>query len=304
MFYVAHRLFAAHDRRLGALAAAALAERVSADQVFLPFCDTDEEDLVAEVKGRRLFELDCQRLAHLTGMLAILHGPSLDDGVCMEIGYAAALGVPVVVFTTDFQTYGITDTGPELAFADPLVETVATEIVRAGRLGAADGSSGRFASFAGRNNAQLAEGLFRAADRVCVLTRAAHADPQQRSHATVFVEPSPYGATRRWEELAQRRSLGVHRYDARRWEAADPLTAAAQDWARARGCNTLLVDISGPETPPGAAILIGAGLATGAHIVAYCPRPIWTFASGREPNWRNLMIQYAVTEPITDADHR
>jgi nucleoside 2-deoxyribosyltransferase len=35
-------------------------------------------------------------------MAAILHGPSLDDGVCMEIGYAAASGIPVLLLTTDF----------------------------------------------------------------------------------------------------------------------------------------------------------------------------------------------------------
>ncbi|MGW1831321.1 hypothetical protein ACWCOY_21775 [Streptomyces tubercidicus] len=29
---------------------------------------------------------------------------SLDGGVCMEIGYAAASGIPVLLLTTDFQT--------------------------------------------------------------------------------------------------------------------------------------------------------------------------------------------------------
>jgi hypothetical protein len=26
--------------------------------------------------------------------------------------------------------------------------------------------------------------------------------------------------------------------------------------------------------------------------------PAWTLADGREPNWRNLMIQYAVTRRV------
>ncbi|MGH3754264.1 MAG: nucleoside 2-deoxyribosyltransferase [Pseudonocardiaceae bacterium] len=88
------------------------------------------ESAASEVKGRRLFELDRERLASLDGMLAVLHGPSLDDGVCMEIGYAAALGVPVVVLTTDFQTYGTSEHGAALDFPDALVQAVATEIVR------------------------------------------------------------------------------------------------------------------------------------------------------------------------------
>src|ERR1022692_2697979 len=112
LYYVAHRLFAAHDRALGAYVAHRLASRAGTDAVFLPFCDTGEEDLVADCKGRRLFELDEDRLRRIDGMLALLHGPSLDDGLCMEVGYAVARGIPVVVLTTDFQTYGPDSGGP------------------------------------------------------------------------------------------------------------------------------------------------------------------------------------------------
>jgi nucleoside 2-deoxyribosyltransferase len=41
--------------------------------------------------------MDCDRLRRINGMIAVLHGPSLDDGACMEIGFAAARGVPVVI---------------------------------------------------------------------------------------------------------------------------------------------------------------------------------------------------------------
>lgn len=101
LFYVAHRLFAAHDRAVGAYVASRLASAAGLENVFLPFCDTDEENLVADCKGLRLFELDRARLLRLSGMIAVLHGPSLDDGVCMEIGFAVASGVPVVLFSTD-----------------------------------------------------------------------------------------------------------------------------------------------------------------------------------------------------------
>ncbi|MGK4584650.1 PfkB family carbohydrate kinase [Kitasatospora sp. HPMI-4] len=79
--HVAHRLFAAHDRALAAALADRLAAKVGTERVFLPFCDTDEEDLVAEVKEQRLFELDRERLGRPDAMVALLHGPSLDDGV-------------------------------------------------------------------------------------------------------------------------------------------------------------------------------------------------------------------------------
>ena len=50
LYYVAHRLFAAHDRALGAYIASRLARLAGADAVFLPFCDTDEENLVSELQ--------------------------------------------------------------------------------------------------------------------------------------------------------------------------------------------------------------------------------------------------------------
>lgn len=41
LYYVAHRLFAAHDRALGARAAERLARKAGMNAVFLPFCDND-----------------------------------------------------------------------------------------------------------------------------------------------------------------------------------------------------------------------------------------------------------------------
>jgi hypothetical protein len=306
MFYVAHRLFAAHDRHLGAQAAAALAERAGADKVFLPFCDTDEEDLVADVKGRRLFDLDRQRLQNLHGLLAILHGPSLDDGVCMEIGYAAALGVPVVILTTDFQTYGLGDTTAELAFADPLIETVATDVVRVHRLGPPSGGADRFESFAARNRDQVRDGIDQAVSRLLDRAASGTADistPVARVSGTVFVEPSPYGSTPGWHDLVRHHTTGTQRRDAQRLTAPRPVEAATADWNNALSSHTLIADLSGPEAPPGAAVLIGATVAAGGRVLAYCPNTVWTFAHGREPNWRNLMIQYSVTQHLVYSDH-
>ncbi len=207
--YVAHRLFAAHDRALAADLADRLSAKIGAHRVFLPFCDTDEEDLVAEVKGRRLFELDRARLSGLDAMVAILHGPSLDDGVCMEIGYAAA-GVPIVVLTTDFQTYSLDEAGPRLAFPGPLLQAMATHVVRVTKLGPPNQPSGpppsRFASFRARNTAQMSTALDATLD--ALLDLPAHAPrlpclPSPRG-TTVHVEASPYatrsGARSTWPE--------------------------------------------------------------------------------------------------------
>ncbi len=159
LYYVAHRLFAAHDRALAAYLAHRIARVHGPDSVFLPFCDTDEENLVADCKGRRLYELDTQRLDRITAIAAILHGPSLDDGVCMELGYAAARGIPAIAMTTDFQNYGPTsDGGQRVLFPDPLLPVILSGSVQAFRLGATTGPhTDRYADFLAQNLATLEE---------------------------------------------------------------------------------------------------------------------------------------------------
>jgi hypothetical protein len=299
VYYIAHRLFAAHDRALAADLAERLADKVGPNRVFLPFCDTDEEELVADVKGRRLFELDRERLRWIDAMVAILHGPSLDDGVCMEIGYAWACGVPVVVLTTDFQTYSLTAGGLRLEFPDPLIEAAATRVIRLPRLGPPTtaselGTASRFTAFRERNLVQAASALGTAVAALFELPATHRHEPRPPAGGLVFVEPSPYGH-RGIDHLVQERVPVGHRpVGPQRFAAPDPVSAALADLNAAVGARRLLVDVSGPETPPGAALLIGAACAIGTPTAVYACRTGFTHAAGREPNWRNLMIQYAV----------
>lgn len=299
LYYVAHRLFSAHDRALGAYAAHRLACRVGEDAVFLPFCDTDEESLTDACKGRRLFELDRERLRRVDGMLALLHGPSLDDGVCMEIGYASALGIPVVALTTDFQTYGPSRDGPSLTFADPLLDMLVTEVVRVHRLALPEENmADRFETFLERNLRTVRAAVDQA------VTALLNAEPlRSASHAAggvearrAFVEPSPYLVRDLWRETVGLLTADGWEVDVARrfYDSSDPRVAAQRDWAASWDARLTLVDVSGPETPPGAAIIIGASAATGRPVLAAEPDGWWTFADGREPNWRNLMIQYAI----------
>ncbi|MEV6981741.1 nucleoside 2-deoxyribosyltransferase [Sphaerisporangium sp. NPDC051017] len=302
--YIAHRLFAPHDRALAADLAERLARKIGADRIFLPFCDTDEEDLVAEVKGRRLFELDRERLGRLDAMVALLHGPSLDDGVCMEIGYAAASGVPVVVVTTDFQTYSLTEWDTLLDFPDPLIQAVAHRVVRVPSLGPwplpdRQGLT-RYAEFRFRNLSQVDAALDAAVEVLLNLPVPGPRPVCDTEPGVVYVEGSPYAA---WgpDHLAEACvDVGHGVIVPQRFTAADPVAGALADLTAVCAAARLLADVSGPETPPGTALLIGVALASGVRIAAFHPRPTYTHASGREPNWRNLMIQYAADALLTD----
>ncbi|KOU73744.1 hypothetical protein ADK61_22450 [Streptomyces sp. XY66] len=304
MYYVAHRLFAAHDRALAAQLAHHLALKIGEDQVFLPFCDTDEEDLVADVKGRRIFELDRERLRSVRAFLAIVHGPSPDDGVCMEIGYAAALGAPVILLTTDFQDYSAAPHGPRTVFPDPLLDALATRIVRVPLLGTAVRSpdTSRFADFAARNHAQAQYATEACVDAALQLPAQppTMSVPAQDSR-TVYAEPSPYTAAH-YALPGLTTITGVTILGPTRFAAVEPITAARHDWDAALSSARIVVDGSGPETPPGAALLIGAACATGRPVAAYLPRSTYTHAVGREPNHRNLMVQYGVDATLRSAD--
>jgi Nucleoside 2-deoxyribosyltransferase len=301
LYYVAHRLFAAHDRALGAYIAARLAERAGADAVFLPFCDTDEENLVSDCKGRRLFELDCLRLRQITGMIAVLHGPSLDDGVCMEVGFAAALGVPVAIVTTDFQTYGPEPDQPGFAFPEPLLGQLAVTVERAHRLGPGGRSRGsdRFSLFLDQNLDPVRVATGHVIDGLLSARTACLPGPQRfpARPSLAFIEPSPYLADDMWSAVADTLRLkGWTVYVAKRLQpGADTASAARADWAAARAAGLAIVDARGPEAPAGAALIAGACTATGRPVLAAHPGTWPSFADGREPNWRNLMVQYAVS---------
>ena len=270
LYYVAHRLFAAHDRALGAYIATRLAREAGADSVFLPFCDTDEENLAAPVKGRLLFELDCARLRGISGMIALLHGPSLDDGVCMEIGFAAASGVSVVAVTTDFQTYQAAPGTPPLDFPDPLLGHVASAIIRASRLGAPPPDAGRhrLGAFLGQNLAPARAAARQATDALLALAAApadGRAGNSARRRDLAYVEPSPYIDDPLWDEIcAELRRRGWQVHVASRLRAGPGQdTRAAADWAAATAAALAVVDARGPETPPGAALVTGALTAAG-----------------------------------------
>jgi hypothetical protein len=300
LFYVAHRLFAAHDRAVGAYVADRLSRSTGPGSVFLPFCDTDEENLISECKGRRLFELDCARLRRITGMIAVLHGPSLDDGVCMEIGFAAALGVPVVLLSTDFQTFAPTADGPQFLFAEPLLEIIAFAVVRAYRLGPLPRhASTRFHAFLGQNLAPIHDAAVTAAAALLAAGPAKYPGARRSrvGRPLAFIEPSPYIPDCMWADVAQAlRERGWRIHTARRFlTGVDTAQAARADWAAATEASLAVIDTRGPETPPGAALITGACAAGGRPVLAAHPGSWPTLAEGREPNWRNLMIQYSVT---------
>ncbi len=49
----------------------------------------------------RVWECDTQAIVNSRAMLAVIDGRSIDEGVCVEIGFAAAMKKPIVAFNSD-----------------------------------------------------------------------------------------------------------------------------------------------------------------------------------------------------------
>ncbi|MBV9140920.1 MAG: hypothetical protein JO115_08370 [Pseudonocardiales bacterium] len=106
-------------------------------------------------------------------------------------------------------------------------------------------------------------------------------------------------------------ALPVLMHQADRFSAANPLVAVCRDWRKLPGAELLTVDTTGPdttgpdttgpETSCGAAVVIVGSAALGRRIIAWHPTPSGTFAEGREPNWRNLMIQYSIHARVSES---
>jgi hypothetical protein len=179
---------------------------------------------------------------------------------------------------------------------------LASKIERAHRLAPSDQHSGedRFSEFRQRNLRPLEAAIDRATR---ALLGAPPSDPAVQATARLaFIEPSPYFPNDMWHDVAgelKSRDWTV-RVATRLHPDSDTIAASQTDWNFFCRSTLAIVDVRGPEVAPGAALMIGACAAVGRPVVAGYSVGWQTFADGREPNWRNLMIQYAVQGCFTD----
>ena len=78
--------------------------------------------------ARRVMETDRDALLACDAAVALLDGAQVDDGTAWEIGYACAVGIPVVGIRTDFRRCGDTDAGVVNAMIQGSVACVARDI--------------------------------------------------------------------------------------------------------------------------------------------------------------------------------
>jgi nucleoside 2-deoxyribosyltransferase len=95
--------------------------------VFLPFRDSDEEDIQSDDKAGEIYRADCLRLTeHCFSVIGFTEGLAKDAGVMWEYGFAYAVGLPTLLFVSDFFWWRMVRPGGsfrgETFIIDPLVD--------------------------------------------------------------------------------------------------------------------------------------------------------------------------------------
>ncbi len=125
--YICTRIFNYNDKLQAEYFEDAL-KRIANVDTFMPFRDTDENNLVGSDRTRIVYDADINRLnSGEIKLLGVLYdGICKDEGISFEIGYAYGKGIPVFIVNTDFIWYTIEK--KEFLF-DPVVEAMCLEYV-------------------------------------------------------------------------------------------------------------------------------------------------------------------------------
>ncbi|AEA46496.1 nucleoside 2-deoxyribosyltransferase [Archaeoglobus veneficus] len=59
----------------------------------------------SEEEKRRIFEMDLSALKGCDAVVAVLDGECIDSGTAFELGYAYAMGKPIIGIKTDYRTF-------------------------------------------------------------------------------------------------------------------------------------------------------------------------------------------------------
>lgn len=69
---------------------------------FLPYRDSNEKVKDLHNKTLEIFKMDCESINNSDVILGFVDGPTYDSGICFEIGYAYAKGIPIILLTSDY----------------------------------------------------------------------------------------------------------------------------------------------------------------------------------------------------------
>ncbi len=317
--YVATKLFDYAGRMLSAAVEEALVRglrrglasaglRSAGNLAFLPFRDSNEavDPSVTDsaIITAQIYELDTSAIRRSYAIVALLNDPQKDSGVCFEVGYAAALGRPIMPIVNDFIDYRYDPWGWVYPL-DPILATLAPAILKAASL-PAPGPGDRRRLYRRAQDTGITQVQERVANAGGELIRA----PEQ--FIGTLPAPTPPGELPRvhlefggglyeWQRLllaeALRRleaaDLPCMITTARRYETVgDDLGAAINaDIAATIGADLLVTLGDGADMDAGSAALQGLARGHGRKVILYYSGATRWVAASRDPEYRNLMLE-------------
>lgn len=317
--YIATKLFEYAGRMLSAAAEEALVRglrRGLAEQglrsggglAFLPFRDSNEAvdpavvgtDLVTE----QIYRMDVAAIQQSYAIVALLNDPQKDSGVCFEVGYAAALGKPIMPVVNDFIDYRFDPWGWVYPL-DPVICAIAPAILKEASIPPL-GPGDRRRLYRRAQDTGITVLRERLADAGSELVR----DPSQFMYplpAPLAPGPRPRvhlefgGGLYEWQRLlvaeAQRiltaASLPCEVTVARRFEAADRALdeATRADIAATSGADVVVTLGDGADMDAGSATLQGLARGFDRRVLLYYSGAIRWVTGSRDAEDRNLMLQ-------------
>lgn len=292
--YIAHRLYALHDRILASRFASSISKSHNDVEIYLPYCDTKQDTLILENKGFYIYEKDIERLNELDLIIAILHGPTYDDGVCFELGYAYAKNKKMILVTTDFLTYTFRNSPIIFNFTEPLLEVVKPTIFRITQPEQLNLNikKSHYENFANKNEKSLTKLVSQVSKGIKNVSSATNF-PILHIEYDIFIESvvnSQDSLIDCIKEIYAKKGYNI--YSTTRFTNSDVVNNSIIDIQAFYSSKVILLDVNGVETPNGSAFFEGMGRALNKKIILYYNKYQQTHAFGREPNYRNLMILY------------
>ena len=323
--YIATKLFEYSGRLLSAQAEEALVRglrrglaeqgyRSGGNLAFLPFRDSNEavdpSITDSRIISEQIYQFDTGAIRRSYAVVALLNDPQKDSGVCFEVGYAAALGRPIMPVVNDFIDYHYSPWGWVYPL-DPVLCIIAPAILKAATIvPLGQGDPRRL--YRRSQDAGITQLQEKLADAGSELVRA----PRQFMHP--LPAPSAPGTRPRvhlefggglyeWQRLlvaaAAQRLAGSEAWEVtvgRRYEATDlPLDEATRvDIAATVGAEVVVTLGDGADMDAGIAALHGLARGFDRKIILYYSGALRWVAAGRDPEERNLMLQHSADHLI------
>lgn len=276
--------------------------------LYLPFRDTNEDQLLGcENAFQIIYDADINRLERLHSLITYLDDPTKDDGICMEIGYAYANNVPIILLSSDVQYYRI---DRKYAYhSDPIIHRMIAEYIYMPEIPVSKYEISSDCLDMELVSREYTERLKRAEDNILEkltpIIRRLYKDYDSYIPVPITSELirknvciDVLGGRYEWSKIIEKKIIdglvrhGITYYCTERFSSKEEsvIVRGENDIKMLLSCDTLIVCADGTETDAGASALIGMAKKLKKTIVLYYSSAC-DILEGDSSCLRNLMIE-------------